>query len=74
MANVAHDPPVDDIVTPEAVIEPPYVECKPLPEPEDVEVIFVPVIVTTPLLVAQTAFAPFAAVVISPSVIVTPPP
>ena len=48
--------------------------CKPLPELAAVEVIVVPDIVTFPLLVAQTAFPPLAAVVISPSVIVTAPP
>ena len=48
--------------------------CNPLAELDPVDVIVVPVIVTVPLFVAQIAFAPFAAVLISPSVIVTPPP
>ena len=54
VAKVAHDPPVDDIVTSDAVIVPPYVACKPLADDEPVEVIFVPDIVTAPLFVFQS--------------------
>ena len=74
VAKVAHEPPVDVILTFVAVIEPPYVECNPLAEEEPVEDIVVPSIVTFPLFVAHKAFAPFAFVVIVPSVIANSPP
>jgi len=50
------------------------VACNPLAELAPVDVIVVPDIVTFPLLVAHIAFAPLAAVVTVPLVIVTPPP
>ena len=74
MAKVAHEPPEVVISTFEAVIEPPKVEWSPLADPEAVDVIFVPDIFTFPLLVAHTAFAPFADVAIVPPVIVKSPP
>ena len=74
VAKVAHEPPVDEIWTLVAVIDPPYVACKPLAEDSPVEVIVVPDIVTLPLFVAHIAFAPFADVVIVPPVISTSPP
>ena len=74
MANVEHDPQVEEIVTSEAVTLPKYVACNPLAEAESVDVIVVPDIVTVPLFAAQIPFAPFAAVVTFPSVIVTSPP
>ena len=74
VAKVAHEPPEVVISTFEAVIEPPKVEWSPLADPEAVDVIFVPDIFTFPLLVAHTAFAPFADVAIVPPVIVKSPP
>ena len=74
VAKVAHEPPFVLILTLFASIFPPKVACNPLAEPLPVEVIVVPLIVTFPLLVAQIAFAPFAAVVTVPPVIVNPPP
>ena len=74
VAKVAHEPPDVVISTFEAVIEPPKVEWSPLADPDAVDVIFVSVILTVPLLVAHTAFAPFADVWIVPPVIVNSPP
>ena len=66
VAKVAQEPPFVLILTLLASILPPKVACNPLAEPEEVEVISVPVILTFPLLVATIAFAPLAAVVIVP--------
>jgi hypothetical protein len=74
VANVAQDLPVVEILTLVASIFPPCVECNPLADPVAVEFISVSVIVTFPFFVATTAFAPFAAVVIFPPVIVSSPP
>ena len=56
----AEDSPIDPTVTPEAVIVPLYVACKPLAELEPAKPIIVSDIVTIPEFVAQTPFAPFA--------------
>ena len=71
---MAQEPPFVEISTLDAEILPPKVEWSPLAEPEAVDVIIVPEIVTVPLLVAHIAFEPFADVVIVPPVIVDSPP
>ena len=53
VAKVAQEPPVEEIETPVAVIDPPYVACNPLAEESPVDLIVVPEMVTFPLFVAH---------------------
>ena len=70
VANVAQEPPVEEIVTFVAVITPSYVACNPLAEELPVEVMVVPDIVTVPPFVATKAFDTLALLDIFPPIMV----
>ena len=74
MANVAQEPPVEEIVTFVAVITPSYVACNPLAEELPAEVMVVPDIVTVPQFLATKAFDTLALLDIFPPIMVNPPP